>query len=429
MDRDVAGLRLLAAPRRDLPLVGLRFVALAGADRDPPSRPGLAAFTGALLEEGTRHRSATEIARAVEDSGGQLASRAGWNSTTISFGGLAETLDAGTELLAEIAIEPACDPQEAERVRSLRLGELRRRMDEPQYLASRALAHALYGEALYGPPLLGTAHSVSEIRPEECARWWSTHRRRSRSTVIAVGDFDEEALARTLESAFAGLDGGAPAEPPGELVDRNPDRTEVHLVDRPNATQTELCIGQLGLPRDDPQRPALVLLNAILGGKFTSRINLNLRERHGFTYGASSRQLDRVGRGPFVVTAAVDTDNAGAAAREVLSELRRIHSEPVTSDELEESRSYLLGILPYTLQTLRGLSARLDEIALYDLPLDFFDRFPERLKSVTANDVLSAAQRLLQPDRLVVAAAGPAARLEPQLAALGTLTVHHESPD
>ncbi|HVS62480.1 MAG TPA: pitrilysin family protein [Thermoanaerobaculia bacterium] len=428
LDRSVGGLRLLAAPRRDLPLVGVRFVTFAGADHDPLSQPGLAGFTGALLEEGTQRRDATEIARTVEDAGGQLASRAGWNTTTVSYGGLAETLALGCELLAEIAIEPGFDPQETERVRSLRLGELRRRSNEPGYLASRALARALYGERTYGSPLLGTAQSLTAARADDCRRWWTAHRSRSRSTVIAVGDFDEEQLVAILERSFADLGKGSSAAAPPGTVDENPEQTVVHVVDRPNATQTELCIGQLGLPRDDPQRPALVLLNAILGGKFTSRINLNLRERHGFTYGASSHQLDRLGRGPFVVSAAVDTSAAGPATREVLFELRRIHAELVSTDELEESRSYLLGILPYTLQTLRGLAGRLDEIALYDLPLDFFDRFPERLRSVSADDVLGAARRLIQPDRLVIAAAGPADQLEPQLADLGPVTIHRGPP-
>jgi zinc protease len=424
-DLEVAGLRVLTAPRRDLPLIGLRFVTLAGGDFDPPALPGLATFTGALLEEGTARRDAPAVARAVEDVGGQLASRAGWNTTAISFGGLAENLALGIELLAEIAIEPAFDPEETERVRSLRLGELQRRANEPSYLASRALARALYRDETYGPPLLGTAQSVAAIRPEACREWWSAHLARSRSTVIAVGDFDEEALVAAVNTSFARLPEGREVKPPVK-IESNPEQLEVHLVDRPNATQTEICMGQLGLPRDDPDRPALVLLNSILGGKFTSRINLNLRERHGLTYGASSRQLDRLGRGPFVVTAAVDTSGVGRACREVLFELERIRSEPVTGDELEESRSYLLGVLPYTLQTLRGLASRLDEIALYGLPLDFFDRFPERLQRVTADDVLGAARRLLHPRQVVIAVAGPATEIEPQLVELGRVTIHRE---
>lgn len=423
VEHDVDGLRLLTAPRGDLPLVGLRLVTRAGGDRDPRELPGLATFTGALLEEGTASRDARTIARAVEDVGGQLASRAGWNTTSVSFGGLAETLPLGVELLAEIAIEPAFAPEETERVRSLRLGELERRANEPRYLASRALARALYGDATYGPPLLGTAESVAAMDPEDCRRWWSENGGRSRSTLIVVGDFEEDALIADVRRSFSSLDQGSAIRPTA-TVDENPERLEAHVVDRPNAAQAEICIGHLALPRDDPDRPALVLLNSILGGKFTSRINLNLRERHGYTYGASSRQLDRLGRGPFVVSAAVDTAAVGPACREILFELERIRTEPVTVDELEESRSYLLGVLPYTLQTLRGLASRLDEIALFGLPLDFFERFPDRLRAVTAEEVLRAAQRLLHPDRAILAVAGAAEAIEPQLRELGPVTIH-----
>jgi zinc protease len=425
LERTVGGLRLLVSRRHELPLIGLRFVCAAGADRDPLALPGLAGFVGALLEEGTARRGSADLARAVEDVGGQLASRAEWNSTGISFGSLGRHLELGIELLAEIALEPAFDPQETERVRGLRLGELRRRSNEPAYLATRALARALYGDHVYGAPLLGTEQGLQAVTPEDCRSWWEAHRAAGRATLIAVGDLDPAALADAVSSRFAGLAVGRPAEPL-DTVDRNPPRTEVHVVDRPHAAQTELRVGQLGLPRDDPQRPALVLLNAVLGGKFTSRINLNLRERHGFTYGASSRQVDRLGRGPYVIHAAVDTEVAGRAVEEVLAELRRIREEPVPAEELEESRSYLLGVLPYTLQTLRGLAARLDEIALYGLPLDYFDRFPDRLRQVSSDQVLELARRLIDPERLVIAAAGPAARLEPQLGAFGPVTVHRE---
>ncbi|HVS16288.1 MAG TPA: pitrilysin family protein [Thermoanaerobaculia bacterium] len=423
--RTVGALRILISPRHELPLIGLRLVSSAGADHDPEEMPGLAGFVGAMLEEGTARRGSTELAQAVEDVGAQLASRAEWNSTGISFGALARHLDLGVELLAEIALQPAFAPREVERIRGLRLGELRRRASEPAYLAARALARALFGRHTYGAPLLGTEAGLRAVGPGECRSWWERHRG-ARPALIAVGDLDPAAVIEAVTARFGGLHGGgSPA--PLDTVEANPPRTEVHLVDRPQAAQTELRLGQLGLPRDDPQRPALVLLNSVLGGKFTSRINLNLRERHGFTYGASSRQIDRLGRGPWVIQAAVDTEVAGRATEEVIAELQRIRAEPVPAAELEESRSYLLGVIPYTLQTLRGLAARLDEIALFGLPLDYFERFPERLRAVTAEDLLEAARRLIAPERLVITAAGPAARLEPQLAAFGPVSVHRPS--
>jgi zinc protease len=166
----------------------------------------------------------------------------------------------------------------------------------------------------------------------------------------------------------------------------------------------------------------LTVLNAILGGKFTSRLNLNLRERNGFTYGVSSSFAERLGPGPFVVSTAVATDSAGAAVREILAELARIQQEPVTTAELDDTRSYLLGVFPYTLQTIQGVASRLETIAVFDLPTDHYDRLADAIAAVTREQVLSAAQAHLHPDRLSIVAVGPEHELRPRLQDLGELT-------
>ena len=196
---------------------------------------------------------------------------------------------------------------------------------------------------------------------------------------------------------------------------------EVHLVDRPNAAQTELRIGHAGPPRQHPDRVPLTVLNSALGGKFTSRINLNLRERHGFTYGAYSRFSDRRGPGPFQVSAAVGNGVAGAAAREAIAELARLHEEPLAADELEDTVRYLEGVFPYTLQTVDGIAARLAQLAVFDLPDDYFDRYQERLRAVTREQLSELAREHVHPDRLVVVAVGPAAELRAQLEPIGEI--------
>jgi len=205
------------------------------------------------------------------------------------------------------------------------------------------------------------------------------------------------------------------------------DEIEIHVFDRPEAAQTELRIGHVGVPRDHPERAPLILLNTILGGKFTSRINLNLRERHGYTYGARSAFVDRIGRGPFVVSAAVETESTAAAAGEILSELRRLREERVSQEELEETKSYVLGVFPYTLQTLQGIHDRLEDIVLYGLPDDYFDTFPERLREVSAEHIQVAARSHLHPDRAAIVAVGPAAEVAPQLETLGFVQIHESA--
>jgi zinc protease len=175
--------------------------------------------------------------------------------------------------------------------------------------------------------------------------------------------------------------------------------------------------------RRNPDYVPLIVLNTLLGGKFTSRINMNLRERHGFTYGASSRFVARLQPGPFLVDAAVSTESAGAAAREVLAELARIREDLVEPAEMEETRSYILGVFPYTFQTISDLAKRLETLAMYGLPSDYYDTYLERLAALNREDLLEMARKHLHPDRIAVVAVGPADTLVPQLEGLGPVTV------
>jgi zinc protease len=242
------------------------------------------------------------------------------------------------------------------------------------------------------------------------------------STLIAVGDFDPEEFLLEAESAFgaAGPPGPVPARP--EIRPVPLAGIAVHVVDRPGA-QAELRLGHAGVPRTHPDYTPLAVLNSLLGGKFTSRINLNLRETHGYTYGATSRFSARMGPGPFVVNAAVETPSAGAAAREVLHELRRIRESLVEPDELAETLGYLMGVFPYSLQTIGDVTRRLETLVVHGLPDDHYTRYLERIAAVTREQILEAARRHLDPERIVVVVAGPAEVLEPQFAELGPVTV------
>jgi zinc protease len=417
------GLQLLAVRRSDTPLVSLRYVNRAGGHYDPFERSGLASFVGSLLDEGTLQRSSVEIADQIEGRGGYLSSSADWDSCAVSTGALSEQLPFCLELIAEVAGAPAFAPAETARMQALRLAELQRLLADPATLAGRAFARALYRDHIYGRSLVGTPDSIAHVTRDDCAAFWDRHRTQRGSFLLAAGDLVPDELYARIEGTFDDLATIAP--PPLPVLDHvAPSATEVHVVDLPQAAQAELRVGHLGVPRRHPERPTLLLLNSILGGKFTSRINLNLRERHGYTYGASSRFLDRLGPGPFLVSAAVDTGVVGRALAEVVGELRRLQDEPPDTSELDDSRSYLLGVFPYTLQTVDGLVSRLEELAVYDLPDDYFAAFPARLRQVTVENVQRAAQEHLAPDRLIVAAAGPARELVPQLESLGPVTIH-----
>lgn len=420
--RLTSGLEILLLPRVGVPKVELALLLPAGADRNPLDAPGLASLTASLVDEGTRRRSGPRIAAEVERLGASLSTRADWNAAQLEVELLTKDVDHGLELLAELAREPVFPEAEIDRLRALALTELLRRRDRPSVLAEEALARALYPGTPYAELLLGTEDSLANLVRSRIAAFHCEHFRPRGAALIAVGDFDTSAVARRIEALFGDWVEPPPPPPPALVAPARGERS-VLVIDRPQAAQVELRLGHAGVSRSHPDRNLLMIVNAALGGKFTSRINLNLRERHGYTYGASSRFVDRKGPGPFVISTAVATPVAGAAAREVVGELERIRAEPLASDELEETRSYLIGVFPYTLQTSSGLLGRLEDLAVYELPSDHYDRTLEEIATSGADALLQAARRHIRPDELVLVAAGPAAELKPQLESIGPVEI------
>ncbi|MEM7582998.1 MAG: pitrilysin family protein [Acidobacteriota bacterium] len=417
------GLRVLAMSMPRVPLVDLQILVPAGGQFDAPELPGLANLHGGLLDEGTARRSSLELAGLVEGLGGSLGSGAGWNMAYIEAGLLSDHLDRGLELLAEVVRSPGFAPSELDRTRQRIQAEILRRKGLPASLAERFFAAAVYGDTVYGRPLIGTAESLDQIDRDHLKGFYDRHVVPDGSTLIAVGDLDVDQLMARVEHHLGDWHAAPrPSEPviePAKLA-----RTEVHIVDRPGSAQTQLLLGHLGVPRSHPDYPQTTLLNAIFGGKFTSRINLNLREEHGFTYGAQSSFARRRGPGPFSVRAAVATEVTGAATEQLLLEMRRIQQEPVSVEELRETQDYLVGVFPYTLQTISDIAKRLEAIAIFDLPSDYYEHYPAVLGDISREEVLAAAQRHFDPDHLAIIAVGSAEDLRPQLESFGPVLVH-----
>jgi predicted Zn-dependent peptidase len=393
-----------------------------GGQQIATDRAGLAALTGSLIDEGTAERAALEIAAEVESLGGYLSSQADWDSLSASLGVLAEHSAKGLELLAEIAIQATFPDAEVERLRSQHLAELQRRRAQPANVAADELARILYADTIYSLPLLGTADSVHAIRRQEILEIAQTQIVPDGATLVMVGDFDPEPTEKLIDGIFGDWKG--PARAVQKTLEPRPlSRHRIRLVDRPEAPQTELWMGQIGVPRSHPDRAGLVVLNSLLGGKFTSRLNLNLRERLGITYGISTSFTQRRGPGPFIVAASVDTDAVGTAVEEVLSEIRRLQDEWVAQEELEDTQSYLLGIFPYTLQRIEGLASRLADLAVYDLPSDYFANHLEQIANVTREDLQELARRHFRPEQMGIVAVGPGQQLRAQLEPFGSLEI------
>ncbi len=416
--RLAAGPRLLLAPRPGCGLVQVELVCPAGAEHERADQAGLATLAASLLDEGTAGSDALEIARRIESLGGSLSTSADWDAAYLSVSLLAGHLEAGLRLLAELAREASFPPAEVERLRRQRLAELQRRTAQPAFVAAITLARALYGDRPYGGSLLGRPAAIAELEREQIVAFARRHVVPRGAVLLAAGEFEPTAL-----EALAGelLDGwqGEPAPPPPPLSPPAASARRVLVVDRPAAPQTELRLGHPGVPRRHADFAALAVVNSLLAGKFTSRLNLSLRERHGITYGVASRFTGRHGAGPFVVAAAVDNAAVGLAAGEMVAELERLQRQPVADDELADSRSYLLGVFPYTLQTIGGVCQRLEVLAVHDLPPDHYLDYQQRIAAVEPQDVQRLAREHLTPDRAVIVAVGPADQIAGQLTGLG----------
>lgn len=426
------GLMVYASRVAGVPLVSLELSARAGAHHDPVERPGLATFTASVIDEGTRRRDSLEIAAWMERLGGYLVSAADWDTGYVAVATLAQHLGSGLDLLAEIALTPTFPEKEIERIRLQRLAELMRRVYDPAAQADDKLSEAIYAGTPYAAPLLGRVESLRSLDRDALVAFYERHYPLAGSTLIAVGDLDPEDMVRRIEESLVpGTRELAPASPavPPAIRPVPLDGISIHVVDRPGAAQTELRLGHAGVPRTHPEWFPLNVLNMVLGGKFTSRINLNLRERHSYTYGANSRFSGRLGPGPFVVDTAVATESTGAATREVLGELRRIREELVEPHEVEETLSYMIGVYPYTVQTVGEVAKRLEILSAYGLPDDYYDTYVERLAAVTREDLLKGAREHLHPDRIAVVAVGPADELVPQLEGIGEVTVYRREPE
>ena len=422
------GLSLSTVERPGLPMVSLALVLPAGSALDPANRPGLASLTADMLDEGSGDRSAIEMQEALARIGAELDTETGPDSVVLSLSLLDRFVPQGLDLLSDVVVRPRLGAPDFERVRALRTNRIRQLRDVPGVNAEAVFARALYGAHPYGHLSIGSRASLAGMEPGDVAGFHGVHYDPSRATLVAVGAIDGAAFARQAEDAFGSWRRGsdasiATAQTDGGTHDETPDAvpaSRLLIVDRPGAAQTELRVGHAGVPRKTPDFHVLVLLNAVLGGHFSSRLNLNLRERKGYTYGVRSGFDFRMMAGPFSVQTSVQTDATADAVAEVLKELRDIgRDRPADEDERSLSVATLTKGYPRNFETAGQVAGGLAQLAIHDLPDDTFDVFAPRVRAVTADDITRAAGRRLHPDRAVVVAVGDCARIKNALETAG----------
>jgi zinc protease len=399
------GVRVLVVERHELPIVAVEITTVRGADQ---ATPGVGAFAGEMLTQGTKSKSALEFSDAMGKLGASFSSWVGYDSGGVRGQSVTPRLREMLTLLGDAYRSPAFAPAEVERERARRLTQLAELNDRPSSLLSIAQARALYPAAHpYSTPLLGTEEALKKVKPADLARFHAESFRPESTTIAFAGDITRaEALkeAERLLGAWKGAPGPAAAKPvtpaaPPPLAAGAP---RVVLVERPGLTQSSVVVALPGVPRSTRDHDAILVLNTLLGGQFSSRLNLNLREKHAYTYGARSSFDMRHGPGPFSAGGAIVRESTGPAVKEILAELERIRKEPVSAEELEDAKTNLIRQLPARFETAGATAATLAGLAVYDLPLDEFATRPARIQRVTREDVQRVAQAYLVPDQLRV---------------------------
>lgn len=424
-DRLANGLEVIVAPIPRLPLVSIRFYVDAGAGIERQEDAGLALLTARAMAEGTLRSGGAQLAEEFERLGGSLSTTASWEGVHLHTSVLNTRFAPAMRLLAEVALEPAFPARDVDRLREERLAELLELRAEPRGLADERFLSLLYHPSVrYALPEGGSEATVSTFTRERCQEYHARHFGPAVTSVIVVGDVEREPVLEVVHSVLGDWRTRATLIEPLPARAARPDRA-LHVIARPDAPQTELRAGHLGLPRAHPDYYDVTVMNAILGGVFNSRINLNLRERHGFTYGASSGFDWRRDTGPWAVSTAVATDVTQAALREIVGEIERMRSGPPTPDEVSLATSYLDGVFPIRFETTDAVAAALTSLRAFGLADDYYDTYRERIRAVDAAAVERAATAHLHPDQLQIVAVGDPERVGTQLEGLQLGPVHY----
>lgn len=413
-----SGLRLVVAPVEKLPIVTVLAVVDAGSTVDPAGKEGLAAVTADALLEGTVELDGAQLTERFEQIGTAVESGADWDSAFIKLTVLADRLDEAMKLLGEALSNPVFPEREIERLKAERLAEILQLETEPRGLADEKFSEFLYAQdSRYARPDAGNSKTVAALSRSDVEGFFHTQYKAGSTTVVIAGATNAATARVLVARAFSKWPAGTG---PGRLLVAAPRTTarKVNIVSKPDAPQSELRVGHIGLPRKHRDFFPTLVMNAVLGGLFSSRINMNLRELHGYTYGASSYFDWRRGPGPFVVSTAVQSEVTAPALREILSEIERMRSESISEEELSLARDYLAGVFPIRYETTTAIASALANLVIYGLSPDYYDTYRMRVREITTDDVLQAARNHLHPERLQTVIVGDAAAIKEAVAQL-----------
>ena len=408
------GLKVLLVEDHALPVVTAEIVSRAGSVDNPHDKSGLATLTAEVMGDGTASRSLTQLAEDQESIGTMIGTSAGMDNSTVSMGLLTYHLDKGMELLSDVVEHPAFRAEDFDRRRKQRLVRIGQETDNVQSMALRVGPKLLFGDQPYGMSSSGTTDSVTSFTASDISGFYSGHYAPGDSALVLAGDLtraEAEKLAKQYFGNWSGTAAPAVSVPAASA----PPATHVVIVDKPGAPQTMLVAFGFGVPANSPDADALDVLNYSLGGSFGSRINMNLREEHGYTYGAQTVFREYRESGAFFAATLVRTDVTAPAAKEMMKEIRNFPTNPSTEAELNDAKESSIRSLPGDFETTSAIAGAISSIFVYDYPLDHYAALPAKYQAITQADIARVAKQYLHPDQLIVLAAGDRSKIEAPL--------------
>lgn len=412
------GLGVWLVPLPDRELVSVHLLTDAGAAAEDEAQAGVAALTAQLLVTGTRRLDAAAFAETTERLGIDVGSESSWDSARAGFSALGQHLEAGLDLLVEMLTEPRLDEGEFERIKAERLNDILQARAEPGRLADERFLGAMYADGVpYGRLSAGTPETVEPLAVADVRAFHASRYAPNVADVIIAGAFEPDAALAAVERRLGSWTGSGPGHRTIEPAQRGARR--IVVVDRPGSVQSELRVGHLGIDRHDRRYFPAMVMAALLGGVFGSRLNRRLREELGYTYGARCALDPRRAAGPFLASAAVQTEVTVDAVRELMGQLDGIRHAPPSEDELAEVKNFLIGIFPLRFETTAGIAAAIEPLAVYDLDDGWWHAYRSRLEAVTVDDIHAVAQELVRPDDALILVVGDGAKVRDELAGAG----------
>jgi predicted Zn-dependent peptidase len=413
------GLAVWIVEQHEVPLAQVNLIVRAGGAADPVGKFGVASMTANMLDEGAGDKSALELADAIEFLGAQLGTTSSFDYSAVRMSTPVARLAAALPLMADVALNPTFPAAELERLRKERLTRLLQARDDPAAIIEIAFPRLVFGDKhRYGTAAAGGAAEVKAMTLDDLKAFHRTYYRPELSTLLVVGDVTPAAAVPLLERAFGSWKGAGPA-PTVAAIPTAPQltRRQIYIIDKPGAAQSQIRIGWVGVPRSTPDYPTVQVLNTILGGSFTSRLNTNLRETHGYAYGAFSGFEERISPGAFSARAGVQTEKSAAALEEFFNELTGILN-PIPGDELERAKNYVALGFPAEFESTGDLAQKMEEQVVHSLPDEYFPSYIRSVVQVTGPGVEKAAARYIQPDKFAVVIVGDRKAIESGVRAL-----------